>query len=54
MPLFAAYGFLTAVMISMALLATLVVLPGILVMITTDASEPDPSLAGADVDAGAR
>jgi uncharacterized protein len=37
MPLFAAYGFLTAVMIVMALVATLVVLPGILMMITRDA-----------------
>ena len=39
MPLFAAYGFLTAVMIVMALVATLLVLPGILVMITRDSSE---------------
>ena len=36
MPLFAAYGFLTAVMIFMALAATLLVLPSILVMITKD------------------
>ena len=36
MPLFAAYGFLTAVMIAMALVATLVVLPSILVLITRD------------------
>lgn len=40
MPLFAAYGFLTAVMIVMALVATLVVLPGILVTITRDAPAP--------------
>ena len=36
MPLFAAYGLLTAIMIMMALVATLVVLPGILVAITKD------------------
>ena len=36
MPLFAAYGLLTAIMIMMALVATLVVLPGILVLITKD------------------
>lgn len=36
MPLFAAYGFLTAVMIFMALAATLLVLPSILVMVTKD------------------
>lgn len=36
MPLFAAYGFLTAVMIVMAATATLVVLPSILVLITRD------------------
>ena len=42
MPLFAAYGFLTAVMIVMALVATLVGLPGILVMITRDVPGPAP------------
>ncbi len=36
MPLFAAYGLLTALMIVMALVATLAVLPSILVLITTD------------------
>lgn len=44
MPLFATYGFLTAVMIILALAATLVVLPGMLVMITPD-SEPEPEVA---------
>ncbi|CAN5899671.1 hypothetical protein BH23ACT5_BH23ACT5_15380 [soil metagenome] len=44
MPLFATYGFLTAVMIVLALAATLVVLPGMLVMITRDA-EPEPAAA---------
>lgn len=39
MPLFAAYGFLTAVMIGMASIATLVVLPGILVLITGRSSQ---------------
>jgi len=34
MPLFAAYGLLTAIMIGFALVATLVVLPGLLVLIT--------------------
>lgn len=37
MPLFAAYGLLTALMIIMALTATLVVLPSVLVVITRDA-----------------
>jgi uncharacterized protein len=41
MPLFAAYGLLTAVMIGMALVATLVVLPGILVFVTRDAAPPN-------------
>jgi predicted RND superfamily exporter protein len=36
MPLFAAYGFLTAVMIVMAATATLVVLPSVLVLLTED------------------
>ncbi|MDH3683487.1 MAG: MMPL family transporter [Acidimicrobiia bacterium] len=36
MPLFAAYGLLTALMIAMALVATLAVLPGLLVSITSD------------------
>ncbi len=42
MPLFAAYGLLTAVMIILALVATLVVLPGILVFVTRD-SVPGPN-----------
>ena len=54
MPLFAAYGFLTAVMIGMALVATLVVLPGILVMITTDTLGPDASPSAVHADAGVR
>ncbi len=49
MPLFAAYGFLTAVMIVMALVATLAVLPGILVLVTADrttaAEEPEVARA---------
>lgn len=36
MPLFAAYGLLTALMILMALVATLLVLPSVLMLITTD------------------
>ena len=36
MPLFAAYGLLTALMITMALVATLVVLPSVLYLVTTD------------------
>ncbi len=39
MPLFAAYGLLTALMIVMALVATLAVLPSILVLITSDADD---------------
>ncbi|MDH3292828.1 MAG: efflux RND transporter permease subunit [Acidimicrobiia bacterium] len=45
MPLFAAYGLLTALMIMMALVATLAVLPAILVLITRDeppTSQPAP------------
>ncbi len=45
MPLFAAYGLLTALMIAMALTATLLVLPSILVVITADTP------GSADVDA---
>ncbi len=40
MPLFAAYGLLTALMILMALIATLAVLPSILVLITRDVAPP--------------
>ncbi len=45
MPLFAAYGLLTALMILMALVATLTVLPSLLVLITSDAS-PDRQARG--------
>ncbi len=49
MPLFAAYGFLTAVMIVMALVATLAVLPSVLVLVTSDrtvaAEEPEVARA---------
>ena len=40
MPLFASYGFLTAVMIMMALVASLVVLPGLLLFVT---AQPAPA-----------
>jgi hypothetical protein len=40
MPLFAAYGLLTALMIMMALVATLAVLPSLLVFITKDRQSP--------------
>lgn len=43
MPLFAAYGLLTSLMITMALIATLVVLPSILVLVTRDATTEDTS-----------
>ena len=46
MPLFASYGFLTAVMILMALAASLLVLPGLLVLVTSgraDAARPRAS-----------
>ena len=48
MPLFAAYGLLTALMIGMALVATLVVLPSVLVSITRDADpiSDSPPTAG--------
>ena len=44
MPMFAVYGLLTAVMISMAAAATLLVLPSLLVAITKDKAPraPDP------------
>jgi hypothetical protein len=41
MPLFAACGLLTALMIVMALVATLAVLPSVLVLVTSD--RPDES-----------
>jgi predicted RND superfamily exporter protein len=41
MPLFASYGLLTAVMILMALVATLIVLPSLLVLVTRDIAGPD-------------
>ena len=46
MPLFASYGLLTALMIVMALVATLAVLPGILVAITCDRVDPGAVSAG--------
>lgn len=48
MPLFAAYGLLTALMIGMALVATLVVLPSVLVAITSDADRVDEWISLAD------
>ena len=36
MPMFASYGLLTAVMIAMALTAPLLVLPSLLMLVTTD------------------
>ena len=52
MPLFASYGFLTAVMIAMALAASLLVLPALLMLITSDAPaprEPEPHQAAVAV-----
>ena len=44
MPLFASYGLLTAVMIAMAAVTTLLVLPSLLVMVTRDVpTAPEPS-----------
>jgi predicted RND superfamily exporter protein len=40
MPMFAAYGFLTAIMIVMALIATLAVLPGLLMLLTSAETAP--------------
>ena len=50
MPLFASYGFLTAVMIGMALAASLLVLPALLMLITKDepavvTPDPQPAVA---------
>ena len=43
MPLFASYGLLTAIMIAMAAIATLLVLPSLLVMVSKDeAVDPAP------------
>jgi len=52
MPLFASYGFLTAVMIAMALAASLLVLPALLLLISKDSETPldlDPGVASAAV-----
>jgi uncharacterized membrane protein YdfJ with MMPL/SSD domain len=43
MPMFATYGFLTAVMIAMALLATLAVLPGLLMLVAATPSAAEAS-----------
>ena len=40
MPMFASYGFLTAIMIVMALVATLAVLPGLLIVLTVEPKRP--------------
>ncbi|MEL6985155.1 MAG: hypothetical protein AAFO29_22170, partial [Actinomycetota bacterium] len=48
MPLFAAYGLLTALMIILALVATLAVLPGILVAITSDGAGGGQRLEAAE------
>jgi predicted RND superfamily exporter protein len=45
MPMFASYGLLTATMITLAALATLLVLPSLLVMVTSDRETPEPSPA---------
>ena len=52
MPLFAAYGLLTALMIVMALIATLAVLPSVLVLISRDArvTEPMPEVEAPEHD----
>lgn len=52
MPLFAAYGLLTAIMILMALAATLLVLPSLLVLVTRDEPVIDGRLPS-DLDLGA-
>jgi predicted RND superfamily exporter protein len=44
MPLFACYGFLTAVMIVMALVSSLLVLPSLLVLVTRDAEADQPAV----------
>ena len=42
MPLFSSYGFLTAIMIALALAASLVVLPSLLVLVTPESAfRPD-------------
>ncbi len=46
MPLFAAYGLLTALMILLALVATLAVLPSILVLFTGDTHQLDEAVSG--------
>jgi predicted RND superfamily exporter protein len=43
MPMFASYGLLTATMITLAALATLLVLPSLLVMVTCDREVREPS-----------
>ncbi len=51
MPLFAAYGLLTALMIMMALIATLVVLPSILVLLTADRPDGETAIELPDTEA---
>jgi uncharacterized protein len=54
MPMFASYGLLTAVMITLALAATLVVLPGLLMLVSRepDAAEPTATdRTGPEIDA---
>ena len=51
MPLFAAYGLLTALMIMMALIATLVVLPSILVLLTSDRPHGETAIDLPDTEA---
>lgn len=53
MPMFSAYGFLTAIMIVMALVATLLVLPGLLMLVTRDHVPAAPGAEPAPVSTGA-
>jgi uncharacterized protein len=47
MPMFASFGLLTAVMIALALVASLLVLPGLLVLVSRDPGIPQPAVEGA-------
>ena len=50
MPLFAAYGLLTAIMIGMALASSLIVLPSLLMLATKDQPQPSSTVSAFSTD----
>jgi predicted RND superfamily exporter protein len=49
MPMFSSYGFLTAIMIALALAASLIVLPSLLILVSADPSEDGSADPKADI-----